>query len=198
MTNKSKRHHYVPQSLLRGFCFESATLLLFDRSRPELGIQARNKRGAFQNFYENSFTDFDGNQNSAAEQEFARRYDNNIHEVIQKVAARNHSHSDLEFLAKFCVSWVLRSHSLRTHLFRTNGISKALREIQDQLRDESRLAHRIDHEMLEIGADSTSDRGISRGAGQHLRACGAIRRNLRIYLDRHANAQPWRFWCGTK
>ncbi|WP_081847211.1 DUF4238 domain-containing protein [Thioclava indica] len=158
MTNKSKRHHYVPQSLLNGFCFQGSTLLLFDRAEPEKGIRERNVKKAFQAFYENSFIDLEGKRNSSAEIEFARRYDNDIRNVAARFFSRVQTDDDVRFLAKFCASWLLRTPSLRDRIFSESGVSDVLHELQQLVLEDPRLAHRRKKMAQEIGAENWGEK----------------------------------------
>ncbi len=45
--NIPKRHHYVPQMLLRRFCDENGKLWLFNKKAPQLGVTFASPEAAF-------------------------------------------------------------------------------------------------------------------------------------------------------
>ncbi len=92
----SKNHHYIPQGILKNFCFEGASLHRYDRNAPEKGIERKNKGKVFQSFYTNSFVENSGRRNDYAEGWLDRNIDAPIASLVDRLIACNVAKGDFE------------------------------------------------------------------------------------------------------
>lgn len=91
----SKDHHYVPQGILRHFCFAGETTYylskqrfpnhyLSRRTKYPLGVEDRNIASIFKRRHYNSFRAEDGKKDDSVERFFAKELDNFVPDWIKK------------------------------------------------------------------------------------------------------------------
>lgn len=143
----SKNHHFIPQGVLKHFCFEGSSLLRFDCDRPALGIHQRNKNKSFQSFHSNSFETQDGRRNDAAESWLDQNVDNKIAPLIEKLRGELQSNGntelvpkDRELLARYLCSSFSRKPSIRSEIFRNFDLDAIVDSVFEKL-DLSRSAY---------------------------------------------------------
>lgn len=82
MAPASKNHHYIPKSILRQFCFEGESLLLFDASSPERGYRQKSIDRAFQKFHGNSIEYENGEKSDYVEKWLADNIDSPLGAIL--------------------------------------------------------------------------------------------------------------------
>lgn len=79
---RSKKHHYVPQSILRKFCVSGNQILYVRNRGPKTRIEPRNISSIFTRRHYNSFREADGRKRDDVEKFFAYELDNYLPEWI--------------------------------------------------------------------------------------------------------------------
>lgn len=101
---------------MRQFCFESESLLLYDRASPEKGYKQRSVNRAFQSFHANTIEYENGEKTDLVEKWFAESIDSPLGGLLDSAA--RHPEEFLQpnakrILAKYLLSLLLRSPSVR-------------------------------------------------------------------------------------
>ncbi|WP_407474534.1 DUF4238 domain-containing protein [Sulfitobacter sp. PM12] len=127
MPKVSKNHHYIPRSVLRQFCFEGESLLLFDAMHRNLGYRQKNVEKAFQKFHANTIDSISGEKSDFVEKWLEREVDGPLAEVLN--AAKTNLDSLLtkeakKVFAKYLVTLLFRSPRGRS--FWMSGATTAL------------------------------------------------------------------------
>lgn len=76
--SKSKKHHYVPESILKNFCFNGTSTYYIRRDSSRKSIEPRNIDSIFCRRHLNSFERDDGSKNDLVERFFAYELDNHV------------------------------------------------------------------------------------------------------------------------
>lgn len=81
-TKKSVRHHFVPKSILKRFCFRGQTTFYATKRSKGIAVERRNIETIFTRRHYNSFLKSDGSKDDTIEKFFAYELDNYIPEGI--------------------------------------------------------------------------------------------------------------------
>lgn len=78
----SANHHYVPQGILRNFCFEGESIYYFSRHSKDRDIERRNIKSIFKKRQLNSKLNADGTTSDHLEKFFSKNFDDKIVDFV--------------------------------------------------------------------------------------------------------------------
>ncbi|MBY0350268.1 DUF4238 domain-containing protein [Tabrizicola sp.] len=136
MAPASKNHHYIPRSILRQFCFEGESLLLFDAMFPERGYRQRSIDRAFQKFHGNSIEYENGERSDHVEKWLSDNIDSPLGAILSE------GNGNLELLLETQSKRILARY-LVTLLFRAPRGREALVEVPDSISDAMSLVFKL-------------------------------------------------------
>jgi hypothetical protein len=120
LSPRSKRHHIVPQFILKNFCDQNGQLYFYQKNRPHKGIEVRNPETAFfqRNIYSNFKSCFADQREDKTEQHFAQ-IESAASPVIKRIieSARNTKLPSLNEEEKYALSHFIRMQFARTPCF---------------------------------------------------------------------------------
>ncbi|MDV4145255.1 DUF4238 domain-containing protein [Shimia sp. FJ5] len=97
VSKHSKKHHYVPQGILRRFCFQNDTTWYLSRERFPGDPSPRNIGSIFCKRHFNSFQKEDGTKDDAVERFFGKEFDNYIPEWTAHLEVSQETNSPVAF-----------------------------------------------------------------------------------------------------
>lgn len=83
MNSISKRHHFIPKFLIKGFTNSENLLFIYDKVNDKLYNKARSPKSIFFENHRNTAETFDGKESSAIEDYFFQNLDNDSAKIIQ-------------------------------------------------------------------------------------------------------------------
>lgn len=134
LSKHSKDHHYVPQGILRNFCFSGSTVFFADRENAHKGIQPRNVGSIFFQKHVNSYMTTSGERDDSPEREIAREIDDSISVVIRDLASkpiRLVSDSEKKTIARYILSVVRRSPNARREFLDEINLDKQIAKAEE-------------------------------------------------------------------
>lgn len=142
---KSANHHYVPQGILKKFCFSNEQLFYFSRNQQAKGVQVRNTKSVFKRRHLNSWIDESGNRRDSLERFFATNFDDPIVEFAVKcetAVATNTVNQigddDHRFFVQFLYNYIKRTPDIHELALEKSFSDGALNKVIDKFEDEYR------------------------------------------------------------
>ncbi len=136
-----KKHHFVPQAILRKFCFRGETLYYYYKGSPQKGVHERNITSVFMRKHLYSYSTKSGDRNTNLEIWFATFFDNHIKPLTEKwenmVVGKNPfsiSDEDRHYFVRFLYNLMKRTPDFHQPFFEKNmteeEFEEALREAE--------------------------------------------------------------------
>lgn len=127
----SKKHHYIPEGVLKNFCASGRSTFYYNKETPEKGVKPRNIGKIFFKRHSNSFQMLSEKRNDSFERTLANGIDNRIAPLIERMTSGDFvsfSDSDKRTIVEFLISRGLRSPFVREFIFDDLNIEVVLRK----------------------------------------------------------------------
>jgi len=96
MTQRPKKHHYIPKGILKHFCYRNQSKLWYHDKSKTRGVESKDKENVFYKKHYYTVTDSNGFRDASAETQFFQKIDDKISCFIDQLNECNWNIGNIE------------------------------------------------------------------------------------------------------